>query len=98
MYVNRESLAQKENEQDHSCKENLLNRETQCSVKIGDEMKCPECETMAKVVWISQDKKTMGVKCHASHREVCRPKSKFGATKVPSTKTKRNIVFLMPVG
>jgi hypothetical protein len=66
-------------------------------VNVGDQMKCPECETMGRVVWVSQDKKTMGVQCHASHQELSRRGSKFGATMVPSTKTKKNIVFLTKI-
>jgi len=66
-------------------------------VNIGDLSKCPECETMGRVVWVSQDKKTMGVKCPASHREAARSDSKFGGTKIPSTKNRKNVVFLMTV-
>jgi len=64
-------------------------------VNVGDQMKCPECETIGRVIWISQDKKTMGVQCHASHREASRPESKFDGTVFSSTKTKKNVVFLM---
>jgi hypothetical protein len=67
-------------------------------VNVGDPRKCPECETMGCVVWVSQDKKTMGVQCHRSHREASRPESKFGATVVPSTKNRKNVVFLTAVG
>ncbi|MGD0643711.1 MAG: hypothetical protein ABSA75_02270 [Candidatus Bathyarchaeia archaeon] len=66
-------------------------------VSIGDRMKCPECETIGSVVWVSQDKKTMGVRCSMSHREASRPESKFGAMVVPSTKTRKNVVFLTAV-
>ena len=66
-------------------------------VNIGDQIKCPECETIGRVVWVSQDKKTMGVKCHSSHGETSRPESIFGATVVPSTKTRKNTVFLTPI-
>jgi ribosomal protein L44E len=66
-------------------------------VNVGDQIKCPECETIGCVVWVSQDKKTMGVKCSRSHREMRRAESKFGATVVPSTKTRKNMVFLTAV-
>jgi hypothetical protein len=75
-----------------------MNKKIQLTVSVGDQMKCPECETLGRVVWISQDKKTMGVKCHASHREMSRPPSKYGARVVPSTKTRKNVVFLTTVG
>jgi len=67
-------------------------------VNIGDPKKCPECETIGCVVWVSQDKKTMGVQCRRSHREASRPESKYGATVVPSTKTRKNVVFITAVG
>ncbi|MCJ7762844.1 hypothetical protein MUP38_05250 [Candidatus Bathyarchaeota archaeon] len=66
-------------------------------VNVGDRKKCPECNNIGRVVWISQDKKTMGVQC-PSHTVASRPKSKFGATVDPSTKTVKNVVILTPVG
>jgi hypothetical protein len=67
-------------------------------VKIGDQRKCPECESMGCVVWVSQDKKTMGVQCHRSHRDAGRTGYKFGGTVVPSTKNRKNVVFMTAVG
>jgi hypothetical protein len=67
-------------------------------VNVGDQRKCPECETIGSVVWVSQDKKTMGVQCRRSHGEVSRPASSYGATVVPSTKTRKNVVFITAVG
>jgi hypothetical protein len=88
MYVNSEVLAPKENKQ-----KRLVTHVNQ-PVKIGDQRNCPECTSIGSVVWISQDKKTMGVRCHKSHREAERPSSKFGPTRVVSTKTRKNVVFL----
>jgi hypothetical protein len=67
-------------------------------VNVGDPMKCPECETIGRVVWVSQDKKTIGVQCHASHQELSRTGFTFGANVSHSTKTKKNIVFLTKIG
>lgn len=66
-------------------------------INVGDQIKCPECENMGRVVWVSQDKKTMGVQC-PSHRVASRLQSKFGATVVPSVATKKNVVILTPIG
>ena len=66
-------------------------------VNVGDHIKCPECRTIGSVVWVSLDKKTMGVQCSRSHREAIRPASKFGGTVVPSTKNRKNVVFLTAV-
>jgi len=70
------------------------NKQIRPIVNVGDHRNCPECRSIGCVVWVSQDKKAMGVQCHKSHREASRPASRYGATIVPSTKTKKNIVFL----
>ena len=63
-------------------------------VCVGDQRNCPQCQSAGRVVWVSLDKKTMGVQCHMNHREAERPASKYGATIVRSGKTKKNIVFI----
>ncbi|HKM60044.1 MAG: hypothetical protein ABSF65_00195 [Candidatus Bathyarchaeia archaeon] len=63
-------------------------------VNIGDQRKCPECETIGSVVWVSLDKKTMGVRCRMSHRETNRSASKYGGRVAASTKTRKNVVFI----
>ncbi len=97
MYVKSGASALIENKP-LSHKKSAVTEKSQLPVSVGDQMKCPECETLGRVVWVSQDKKTMGVKCHASHREMSRPQSKYGARVVPSTKTRKNVVFLTAVG
>ncbi len=77
-----------------SSHDQIAKRLIQTIVKLGDQRNCPECKTMGSVVWISQDKKTMGVQCHKSHGEAIRPALKYGATVVRSTKTRKNVVFL----
>jgi hypothetical protein len=96
MSVKSEVLVQKEEKTEYYRKKQTETQGSQLSVNIGDPVKCPECKTMARVIWVSQDKKTMGVQCHASHREADKPGSKFKST-VHSTKTRRNVVFLLPV-
>lgn len=96
MYVKNGAVALKENKLLPRNKSAAAEK-TQLPVSVGDQMKCPECETLGRVVWVSQDKKTMGVKCHASHREVSRPQSRYGARVVPSTKSRPNVVFLTAV-
>jgi hypothetical protein len=34
---------------------------------VGDHVKCPQCVREARVVWISQDEKTMAIKCMGYH-------------------------------
>jgi len=94
LYIKSGALAQKEISQESSSSDQIAKRVIQTIVKLGDQKSCPECKTLGRVVWISQDKKTMGVQCNKSHREASRPASRYGATIVLSTKTRKNIVFL----
>lgn len=70
-------------------KENIVN--------IGDHIKCPECNRMARIVWISKDGKTAGVQCPATHRQMSRSNSRLGSTARPRSKTDRNMIFLMEI-
>ena len=97
MNVESGALAQIEIERESSRKEQAAKRKIHLAVNVGDQMKCPDCKTIGRVVWLSEDKKTMGVQCPASHGESSKPKSRFGATQVPSAKTRKNVVFLTPV-
>ena len=94
MYGKFGASIRKERKQEFNGKENVI----QLGVKVGDPSKCPECKTMGRVVWVSKDMKTMGVQCPASHSEDSKSKSKFGATTVKSTKTRKNVVYLTAVG
>jgi hypothetical protein len=97
LYSRIEALAQEENKPASSRKVQAAKMGIQLAITVGDQMKCPECETMGRVVWLSQDKKTMGIQCPASHGETKKPKSHYGATQVLSTKTRKNVVFLTAV-
>ncbi len=98
MYIKSRVSAQKENIQKPAPQEQVVsNQGIQFFVNVGDQKKCPECQTVGRVVWVSQDKKRMGVQCPASHREPIKPISKFGANAVPSTRNRRNAVFLTAV-
>jgi hypothetical protein len=66
-------------------------------VNIGDHMKCPQCTRIGRIVWISQDGKTAGIQCPASHHLTNRPVSKLGSTARPQSKTDKNMVFLMEI-
>jgi hypothetical protein len=37
-------------------------------MKVGDSRSCPECRGKGKVVWVSEDGKTIAVKCSKMHR------------------------------
>jgi len=36
-------------------------------MKVGDSRPCPDCRGKGKVVWISEDRKTIAVKCSRVH-------------------------------
>jgi hypothetical protein len=96
LYIKNEISAQKENEPKNSRIEPVSKRVIQPMVTVGDQRVCPECQTMGRVVWVSQDKKTMGIQCRRSHHDMKNPVTKYGATIVPSAKTRKNCVFLTP--
>ena len=96
MFTKMGALAQEEKMREDSRKKKVPKRGIQAEVCVGDARKCPECENTGRVVWISGNKKTMGVQCRASHRDVRRADTKFGATTVTSSKSRKNVVFLTP--
>jgi len=64
---------------------------------VGDYAKCPECSRVGHVVWISEDRKTVGIQCPASHRQAARPDSRLGSLKRPPSKTSKNMVFITEI-
>lgn len=66
-------------------------------IKVGDHVKCPECNRMGRVVWVSKDGDTAGIQCPANHRQTSRPASKFGTVARPRSKNSRNMVFITEV-
>ena len=66
-------------------------------VAVGDHAKCPECNRIGRVVWVSKDGKKEGIRCPASHCQASRPDSMFGSTARPRTKSSRNMVFITEI-
>ena len=97
MLIKSSVICPKENKQERSIKDQVPKMLSRCDVAVGDPTECPECKTMARVVWVSQDKKTMGIQCHAKHKEADTLQSKFGPTKTHSTKTRRDVIFLTAI-
>jgi DNA-directed RNA polymerase subunit RPC12/RpoP len=89
-------IIQKENKLELPEKTKVVEKNQVLAV-VGDRVKCPECGTLARVVWISQDQKTMGVQCPASHRAMNKVWSNHGETLVPSSKARKNVVFLTSI-
>ncbi|MCW4008122.1 MAG: hypothetical protein NWF09_05485 [Candidatus Bathyarchaeota archaeon] len=66
-------------------------------MKIGDYVKCPQCARMGRIVWVSHDGKTVGIRCAASHHQMSRPISRLGSDARPQSKTGKNMVFIIEV-
>jgi hypothetical protein len=66
-------------------------------VNLGDHTKCPQCDRIGRVVWISQDKKTAGIQCPATHHQMNRPNSRLGSNARPQSKANKNTVFLVEI-
>ena len=51
---------------------------------VGDHVNCPQCGREARVVWISQNEKTVAIKCmgYHSHGEKTPPQRSLHATKL----------------
>jgi len=61
--------------------------------KTGDQARCPQCRGTARVIWISQDEKTMAIKCTRYHSQISPPPTKFSSR--AQSKTKKGMVFLV---
>ena len=66
-------------------------------VNISDQIKCPKCSRMSRVVWVSKDEKTAGIQCPSSHSQMSRPSSLMGSKARPQSKAGRNMVFLVGI-
>jgi len=62
-------------------------------VILGDQAQCPQCTRMGRVVWVSQNGETIGIRCSASHSFDNYPNS-YGFKRTPS-KANKNSVFLV---
>ena len=63
--------------------------------KVGDRVKCPKCGREARVVWVSQEGKTVAIKCKGYHSQMSPPPTRFNRR--VKTKTKKGMVFLIEV-
>lgn len=61
--------------------------------KAGDRVKCPKCHREARVVWVSQDRKTVAIRCLGYHSQLSLPPTRL--RKNTQTKTKKGMVFLI---
>lgn len=62
-------------------------------VIIGDYAKCPQCARLGRIVWVSPNGDTVGIRCSASHQLKSHTDSYGFARK--ATKANKNSVFLV---
>jgi hypothetical protein len=61
--------------------------------KTGDYIGCPQCGGTARVVWISQDGRTVAIRCNGYHSQIGPPSTMFSSR--AQSKTKKGMVFLV---
>jgi len=66
-------------------------------IKKLDQMKCPRCKRDGVVVWVSKDKKQVGIRCPASHNYSNRGPSKYGSALRLKSRSRRNMVFIKQI-
>jgi hypothetical protein len=64
------------------------------TVKIGDKRKCPQCQKMSRVVWVSTDEKKVGIRCPRYHNQMDN-QSDYGSASRPQRKPIKNMVFII---
>lgn len=64
-------------------------------LKINDRARCPQCNGISRVIWISQDGKRAAVRCKRHHSQIARGRSMFGSPTRPQAKPQKNLVFLI---
>ncbi|MCW4053905.1 MAG: hypothetical protein NWE84_03160 [Candidatus Bathyarchaeota archaeon] len=65
---------------------------------MSDHVKCPQCGREARVVWVSQDEKTMAIRCKGNHsHSENSPPPKTTSRYIPKPKKKyvKGMVFLV---
>jgi hypothetical protein len=66
--------------------------------RVGDRVQCPKSRGAAHVVWISQDRKTIAIKCMKYHSQINPPACLPAAfRKNTQTKTEKGTVSLMAI-
>ena len=66
-------------------------------VKLGDCVKCPECNGEGRIVWVSKDGESVGIRCPANHCQKSRPDSRLGSLSRSRSKNVRNMVFITKI-
>ncbi len=69
--------------------------EEQELASLGEQVRCPHCGGLARVVWISQDGERAGIRCPGRHSQLSRGPSQFGSSARPQTRPQNNMVFLI---
>ena len=66
-------------------------------VKVGDLVGCPKCGKHSRVVWVSKDGRTAGVRCSSRHRFTPRRNLLATPTNKENSRIEKNMVFLVSI-
>jgi hypothetical protein len=66
-------------------------------VKVGDLVRCPKCGKYSRVVWVSKDGQTAGVRCSSRHRFTPRRNLLSTPTNREDSRFEKNMVFLVSI-
>jgi hypothetical protein len=66
-------------------------------VEIGDWISCPKCGNYGRVVWVSKDGGTAGVRCSSRHRFTQRRNLISTPTNRENIRFEKNMVFLVNI-
>lgn len=80
------------------------NKPGDAKLKVGDSYKCPE-DHEAKIVWISEDRKTIAVKCPCNHLSKVEKVTDYNAPRTSSMRYRtkerevfaKNMVFMVKI-
>jgi hypothetical protein len=66
-------------------------------VEIGDWISCPKCGNYGRVVWVSKDGGTAGVRCSSRHRFTPKRNLISAPTNRENIRFEKNMVFLVNI-
>jgi hypothetical protein len=66
-------------------------------VEIDDLIRCPKCGNYGRVVWVSKDRQTVGVRCSSRHRFTTRRNLISTSANKENIRFEKNLVFLVNI-
>lgn len=66
-------------------------------VNVGDSINCPKCGKQSKIIWLSKNKQTAGIRCSSRHFFAPKQKIVSAFTQKEVGRRARNIVFMVKI-